>query len=513
MHAFLPLLLGAAAVPSALAHVTFTNFFVDGQPVLDGKCVRMNRDAKQATFPVENVSGPDMACGFNGEVGLDRVCPAKAGAQVTMEFRARPDTPGGGTIDGSHKGPCAVYMKKVDDASASDNAQGPGWFKIWQEDYDAGAKKWCTEKLAETDGWLTVTIPPDVRGGHYLLRPELLALHAADKTPPDPQFYVGCAQLFVTGGGGATPLDTVAIPGHVSMEKNHAAMTFSIWKEPMALPYPMFGPKPYAPSANPQRRAAAAVPSLSLLPRTSQSTQQTGLVPADCVFENDNWCGLELPSYADEAGCWKASQACWDQGEHCWHDAAATGGRRCDVWEAKCKGIQDACNARNFVGPPNQGKIITPPLPKPGSLPPPRSSSGNYDGGSVGSTDDATAGSGSSGSGSSGGATPKGIRPYPGPPSPHAAAPAAAASPAAPAAPAVPAAPAALASGSENECGSRNGETCGASKPCCSAHGYCGASDAYCGDGCQGGFGKCGSGLARRGEHLRRHVRHFSGRA
>ena len=401
MRVFAPLLLGAATVPAALGHTLFTNFFIDGTPIIPGKCLRMPSDREKATAPLPpDVSTKDMACGPQGEVGVDRVCAVKAGSVFTTEHKAWPDgQKDAGAIDVSHKGPCAIYMKKVDDASASNNAAGPGWFKIWQEDFDYGQGKFCTEKLNATDGRISVTIPSDIKGGHYLLRTELLALHAADKTPPDPQFYASCAQLFVQGTGTAEPKDTVSIPGHVSYANNHAALTFNIWQtDPQtgqpkyALPYPMFGPKPYESGAVSKRhihtrhaRAAAPnVPSASLFARaTSQTTQTTGLVPPNCVFENDNWCGVELPDYTNEDGCWAASNNCYDQDKVCWAVAGPTGSANCAIWEAKCKRVQDACNAKQFTGPPDKGKVLTPAQPK-GDVPAVRKSVGSYDGGSVG---------------------------------------------------------------------------------------------------------------------------------
>lgn len=53
---------------------------------------------------------------------------------MTFEFHDKPDVITSGAIDPSHKGPCAVYMKKVDSAVANDTAKGDGWFKICMED-------------------------------------------------------------------------------------------------------------------------------------------------------------------------------------------------------------------------------------------------------------------------------------------------------------------------------------------------------------------------------------------
>lgn len=60
----------------------------------------------------------------------------------------------------------------------------------------------------------TFTLPSCVANGDYLLRIEQLGIH--NPWPSEPQFYVGCAQIRVTGGGsGLSP--SVAIPGHVSV--------------------------------------------------------------------------------------------------------------------------------------------------------------------------------------------------------------------------------------------------------------------------------------------------------
>ena len=151
---------------------------------------------------------------------MARIASVNAGSNLTFEYRAVPDVSavsGGVSIDPNHKGPCAIYMKKVTDSSASNNAAGDGWFKIMEDGYDSVAGKWCTEKLIPNDGHLSATVPSDLAPGYYLVRPELLALHQADKTPPDPQFYVGCAQIFLNSSGSATPPNTVAIPGYVNM--------------------------------------------------------------------------------------------------------------------------------------------------------------------------------------------------------------------------------------------------------------------------------------------------------
>lgn len=184
-------------------------------------------------------------------------------------------------------------MKKVDNAAANKTAGGDGWFKIMEDGYDEKAKKWCTEKLIPNNGHLAAKVPGDLAPGYYLLRPELLALHQADKNPPDPQFYVGCAQLFISSDGSAQPKDTVSIPGYVSLQT--PAMTYNIWKQPLELPFPDFGPPVY--NADHVKRAVQG----------RDVTQKIGLKPDDCVMQNANWCGFMPPNYSDQTGCWEVS--------------------------------------------------------------------------------------------------------------------------------------------------------------------------------------------------------------
>ncbi|MCJ1353448.1 MAG: hypothetical protein MMC33_003434 [Icmadophila ericetorum] len=403
-----------------------------------------------------------MACGVNGETGVARVCPVNAGSTLTMEYREVPDNAAAGSLDISHKGPCAVYMKSVDSLVTNNTAGGDGWFKIFWEDYDLTAGKWCTEKIMANEGHLSVVIPDELPAGYYLVRSELLALQQADKTPPDPQFYVGCAQIALSSTGSTLPpsSDTVSIPGYINMQQNNVAMTFSIWTVPLKLPYPEFGPLAWLSSSSSKRDVEAR----------DLFVQTEGLVPAGCILESVNWCGIELAPYSDEAGCWNASAICWDQATTCYDSAGPTGSKNCPIWETKCKGIQNACNSIDFNGPPNAGTILTPPLSTPASLPPPSTFKGD---------DTASAG--------------------------------AVASPAAsPAASATPmSTPMITGTNSIDTCGTNGGMQC-AGGMCCSSHGYCGTSDDYCGTGCQSEFGMCstsnGNGSSWKRRHLKKHA-------
>lgn len=341
-------------------------------------------------------------------------------------------------------------MKKVDNA-ITDQAVGDGWFKIFEEDYDSSAGKWCTEKLITSNGHLSVNIPKDLAGGYYLVRPEILALHQADKSPADPQFYVGCAQVFLTSSGNAAPKNTVSIPGYVHM--SDPAMTFNIWATPMKLPFPQFGPPTY--TGNSAKRTVDV--------RTIQTKQTIGLRPANCIIQNANWCGVTLPSCSDEGSCWKTSQNCWDQAKVCYDSAGPTGSKNCHSWENYCKSVESACKGGNFKGPPSASQYI------PADQPSLTSS------GVTGQSQGSSSGSSDSSSVSSNASPQSSPEPYTAPKK------------------------GGVKGGSTEFCGEENGNLQCATGYCCSSHGYCGTNNDYCGAGCRSAFGDChGTSKAKR---------------
>ncbi|KAI6382016.1 hypothetical protein MCOR25_000895 [Pyricularia grisea] len=343
------------------AHSVFTTLLIDNVDQGDGTCVRMPNDPGTATDPIDSITGPDMACGKDGETAVAFTCPASAGSKMTFEWRLNPDYSAPGSIDKSHKGPCAVYLKQVADIKSTP-AAGPGWFKIWDDGYDEKAGQWCTEKLIANNGLMSVQLPTGLPGGYYLVRPELLALHEADKG--DPQFYTGCAQVFIDGPTGTLDVpaeDSVSIPGYV--QPGQKSVSFNVWQNPLDLPYPIPGPKVYNPTA-PNGAAPKAA--------SAQSYDKTevGAVPDNCLLKVDNWCGTEVPSYSNSNDCYASATACDNQLTLCYSGAGPTGSAGCKLWEAKCQGIQANCASSNPSGPPNAGvKLQSPDRQLPGPIP------------------------------------------------------------------------------------------------------------------------------------------------
>lgn len=230
------------------------------------------------------------------------------------------------------------------DSAVKDKGAGDGWFKLFDHGYDSSTERWCTDEIIDNNGLLSVNLPKGLEGGYYLARPEILALHAANSG--DPQFYTGCAQIFLESTGNLVPEETVSIPGYVKY--GQPATSFDIYNTDNA-EYTVPGP------------AVANLTSSGAQSGSEAQTSQTeGLKPEGCICENSNWCGKEVPSYSTESGCWDASEDCWAQSKVCWASTLPTGGSGCEIWAAKCTGIQDQCNAGNFNGPPNKGKVLTP---------------------------------------------------------------------------------------------------------------------------------------------------------
>ncbi|KAK6497930.1 hypothetical protein TWF481_012324 [Arthrobotrys musiformis] len=122
-------------------------------------------------------------------------------------------------IGGQHYGPVIVYITKVDDASR-DSGDGL-WYKLYENGWSAvpGTTRsdddnWGVKDLNRCCGKVGVKIPSNIPSGDYLVRAEVIALHSA---PTEPQPYVTCYQITVTGGSGSLPSSGgVKFPGAYS---------------------------------------------------------------------------------------------------------------------------------------------------------------------------------------------------------------------------------------------------------------------------------------------------------
>ncbi|KAJ8081204.1 hypothetical protein PM082_018047 [Marasmius tenuissimus] len=184
--------------------------------------------------PVMDVDSSDIACNVNQLVQpvSQSIINVPAGSKVTTEWHhggngADPND-GDDPIADSHKGPIITYLAKVANASTA-STSGLEWFKVHEEGYDASTQTWAVDKLIADDGKYTFTMPSCVPSGQYLMRHEIIALHGAGSYP-GAQFYMGCAQISVTGGGSASP-STVSFPG--AYKGSDPGITISIYWPPI----------------------------------------------------------------------------------------------------------------------------------------------------------------------------------------------------------------------------------------------------------------------------------------
>lgn len=293
--------------------------------------------------------------GRDGNKPVDFTCPVPHKATLTVQFRIYSDGSRQGAIAPGHLGPCAVYLKKVDDMYANNSAAGPGWFKIWEDGLDTASGKWCVDRLIASKGLLSVNLPTGLPAGYYLVRPEILALHNA--VDGDPQFYVGCAQIYVQQGPDG-PLNipdgqSVSIPGYVSADT--PGVKFNIYKKPLPK-YTIPGPKVFIPQGKPSS--------------SSTAKQAQGGIRVDCILKNANWCAKQVPNFSTEDGCWAAVKNCYNQSKTCWSSAPPTGSANCKTWQDYCKKLESGCDSGQTKGPAEfKGKEIMAevpgPIPKP----------------------------------------------------------------------------------------------------------------------------------------------------
>jgi cellulase len=182
------------------AHQNFHQFWVNDKTPGLGAGIRM----PPSNSPVTDVTSEDMACNVNGQKGVSTTVAASEGDSIKVQW----DQSG-------HPGPITHML--FGPVASAEAATGVGsWFKIDELDYVDG--KWASEIMGAGNMTHEFKLPTGLPSGEYLLRSEMLALHSA-QTKDGAQFYIGCAQLKITGTGkeGACG-PSIKIPGAYKAE-------------------------------------------------------------------------------------------------------------------------------------------------------------------------------------------------------------------------------------------------------------------------------------------------------
>ncbi|CUA77304.1 Endoglucanase-4 [Rhizoctonia solani] len=170
----------------------------------------------------QNVNKPDIACSSGGYTPRKLTPEVPAGGQVGIRWG------GDGGPDKRQwphpEGPAIAYLASCNGKCSQFNPSNAQFFKIAQEGLDGskrpnqsgndhlpwGQGMWAQNRIQYADSWNFVTIPKDIVAGEYILRHELISLHAAQDRGQGAQYYPVCVQIKVTGGGNATPATTPA---------------------------------------------------------------------------------------------------------------------------------------------------------------------------------------------------------------------------------------------------------------------------------------------------------------
>ncbi|KAK6495285.1 hypothetical protein TWF481_003312 [Arthrobotrys musiformis] len=191
-----------ALLAQALAHQNLHQFWVNGVSPGYEVGIRM----PPSNSPVTDVTSNDITCNVNGSDGTNvAVINAAAGDTIDVLW----DT-------STHPGPIVHSLQGP--LTSAKSASGVGdWFKIQELDYVNGL--WANEVVANNAGKFSFKLPTNLASGEYLLRSEMLALHAS-QTLGGAQFYIGCIQLKITGpGGNCSP--TYKLPGAYKATDNN----------------------------------------------------------------------------------------------------------------------------------------------------------------------------------------------------------------------------------------------------------------------------------------------------
>jgi len=218
--------------------------------------------------PVEDVTTSDIVCNKGATAALISATVA-AGSKVEFTWNTWPE---------SHKGPVMTYLGNCNgDCSAAD-ATTIDFFKIDEAGYNGTT--WASDTFIAAGLKWTVTLPSDIAAGNYLLRHELLALHAAE-SEKGAQFYPMCANLVITGGGSAAPAG-VNFPGAYSATDPGILVEIGQGMTSYTIP----GPAVYTGGAgvsDPITTSAATVPTTTsasavTAPTTADSTAATSTI-------------------------------------------------------------------------------------------------------------------------------------------------------------------------------------------------------------------------------------------
>ncbi|KAL1896594.1 hypothetical protein Sste5346_004628 [Sporothrix stenoceras] len=144
---------------------------------------------------------PDIVCHL-GATPAGIAAPVNAGDVLEIQWNKWP---------ASHKGPVLDYLANCNGPCETADKTKLQFFKISEAGLlDAAKNQWAADELLANNLSWSVRLPSDIAPGNYVLRHEMIALHAAGNAN-GAQNYPFCFNLVINGNGTATPTGIPAV--------------------------------------------------------------------------------------------------------------------------------------------------------------------------------------------------------------------------------------------------------------------------------------------------------------
>jgi len=159
-------------------------------------------DLGNTFIPPDSYASSDIICHLAATNAMT-AAPIKAGQSVELQWTPWPT---------SHKGPVIDYLANCNGPCETVDKTTLKWFKIDAVgllDKSITNGYWGTDQLIANNNSWTVVIPPTIAPGNYVLRHEIIALHAAGSAN-GAQNYPQCVNIAVSSSGTDNPAGVLA---------------------------------------------------------------------------------------------------------------------------------------------------------------------------------------------------------------------------------------------------------------------------------------------------------------
>ncbi|KAI9716573.1 MAG: hypothetical protein M1812_005304 [Candelaria pacifica] len=230
-------------------------------------------------------SGPDIICHKGATPGGTHATVA-AGSSIDLQWTIWPE---------SHHGPVITYLANCNGPCESVEKTQLQFFKIAEAgliDDSTFPGKWASDQMIANNNTATAIIPSDIAPGNYVLRHEIIALHAANEVN-GAQNYPQCINLEITGTGTDNPSGVL---GEALYTPNDPGIFINIYQK--ISEYTIPGPPLYSGSTDG-----------STLNTTTKAQSPASVNKLALHYANDTDSKLDLPSGAHNSSLTPSSSS------------------------------------------------------------------------------------------------------------------------------------------------------------------------------------------------------------